>query len=161
MHPRRVRTFQHVLSLISPSSCACLQPISIPLQERPNGECEAKQTRTRKEMSMSSFLYKLLPLVFNSWLAKRLAVLSGAFRGLDLPKYEVLRAAIQPWLEGLAIMGNFVNFFTLIFPPFSATIECTPMLLIPAAILCRQSPVPALRSKMPPTSLCAWPRLLN
>lgn len=59
------------------------------------------------------------PSSCSSWLAKIFAVVSGVFRVLDLPKYEVLRAAIQPWLEGLAIMGYFlINFFLFDFPSF-------------------------------------------
>lgn len=96
-------------SLISPSSCPRL-PISTSLGQRPNREHEREtmQSKSRKNdfyvvISLST------PSSCSSWLAKIFAVVSGVFRGLDLPKYEVLRAAIPPWLEGLATMGYFFN----------------------------------------------------
>lgn len=148
----------HLPSLISPSSRPRL-PISSFWRR-----CKTKQSRARgreeKKKSSTSSSSR------SCWLAKIIAVLSGVvLRSRPslsyLTRCHELRYNLG-W-RGL-VMGNGEFFsISLIFPFFSppATIECTPKLLIPAAILCRQSPVPALRSKMPPTSLCAWPRLLG
>lgn len=147
-------------SLISPSSCP-RPPVSTSRGERPSRECETmrRKPQKKKKLPCRHLFLKSFLLLFMA--RENICRRVRCFRVLDLRKYECYKLRYNLGWRGWQQWGNFLIKFFFDFPPFSATIECTPTLLIPAAILCRQSPVPALRSKMPPTSLCAWPRLLG
>lgn len=97
-------------SLISPSSCRRL-PNSTSPEERPSRDCEMMQRYSEKKpLPCRHFFLKSSLLLFLA--RENICRRVRCFRVLDLRKYEVLRAAIQPWLEGLAIMGYFlINFF--------------------------------------------------